>query len=104
MGYSHTADFIGMSRTKKERLWEEQKGRCHFCNARLNYEEADTDHLNPASLGGSDSIQNRVLCCIRINRWFGNMPYSQKKKLIKQWRRERQGCKPKCFCQCLDIG
>ena len=88
-----------MGRTRKEQLWEIQGGRCHYCQASLCYADADTDHLHPKSRGGDNSLKNRVLCCVRVNRWFGDMPHNEKMCLVQQWRESwrKRNCKPTCF-------
>ena len=79
-----------MPKNMKEKLWERQGGRCYFCNKRLHCNEANTDHLQPKSRGGGNGINNRVLCCILINRWFADMPYYEKMALTRKWRKEQK--------------
>ena len=97
MYFSKTAcSNLNMPKNMKEKLWERQGGRCYFCDNRLHYNEANTDHLQPKSRGGGNGINNRVLCCILINRWFADMPYYEKMALTRKWRKEHKARKI-CF-------
>jgi hypothetical protein len=47
----------------KERLFEEQKGKCFYCGINFPIEQLDIEHLMPRSLTSDDSVSNKVLSC-----------------------------------------
>lgn len=65
------------------RLWEKQKGLCHWCSKQMvRARDADTekiqhdwatkDHVIPLGRGGLDHPKNIVLACHQCNRDRGN--------------------------------
>jgi len=70
-----------------------QGGRCFYCDARLDLEEATIDHVIPQSKGGSNNIDNLVVCCKYANHAFADYSPKHKMAVIKQF-----GCFPS-LCQ-----
>lgn len=62
-------------------LWQQQEGRCFYCQLPLPLHLATVDHLIPRAEGGSDLLDNRVACCRAINHFFGAMPFDMKVRL-----------------------
>lgn len=69
-----------MSRTARRlsSLWQQQEGRCFYCQLPLPLHLATVDHLIPRAEGGSDLPDNRVACCRAINNFFGAMSFDLK--------------------------
>ena len=86
----------------KRAVYENYNGRCMYCNASVTLGEPDTrgemilaaiknemegqfEHIVPAHLGGSDSIENRGLACEQCNIARSTKPTQQ----MLAWLRER---------------
>lgn len=71
-----------MSSNPKTRkaLFEEQKGRCHYCPQQMTLKQGlnhsiTADHLIPKSQGGTHSRSNLVGACWQCNALRGDRPY-----------------------------
>ena len=62
------------SRSVKERLFKDQKGRCNGCRTKLGIQHLEVDHVIPRSKGGGDYYENYQLLCGHCNRTKGNRP------------------------------
>lgn len=60
---------------KKEKLVEYYGSFCYWCGSYFPVKELTLDHLNPKSLGGSNSFENLRLACRDCNQTRGNSPY-----------------------------
>jgi len=64
--------------SKKDRIYNEQKGKCFFCEKEFPIGVLTLDHLLPRSLSGDDSLNNLVLSCPECNmRRANNMPFRE---------------------------
>ena len=45
-------------RSKRVKLFEQQRGRCGICGEEMPLEQSTFDHIIPASCGGGNSIDN----------------------------------------------
>ncbi len=70
-----------------------QGGKCFYCNAVLNIEEASIDHVIPQSKGGTDNVDNLIVCCKYANQAFKDYSPKHKMAVIKQI------CSSPFFCQ-----
>ena len=61
-----------------------QGGKCFYCDALLALEEATIDHVIPQSKGGSNNIDNLVVCCKHANHAFADYSPKHKMAVIKQ--------------------
>ena len=61
-----------------------QGGKCFFCNAILDIKEASIDHIIPQSKGGTDDIDNLVVCCKYANQAFRDYSPKHKMTVIKE--------------------
>lgn len=55
-----------------QRLWEEQGGRCHWCNKRVKAVKATFDHIIPRVYGGPLSHANGLMACRHCNNTRGH--------------------------------
>jgi hypothetical protein len=61
-----------------------QGGKCFYCDAVLDIQEATVDHVIPQSKGGTNDLDNLVVCCKYANHAFGDYSPKQKLAVIKQ--------------------
>ena len=61
----------------RTRLWEETAGHCIYCGRPVSEEDMAVDHIEPRSLGGSDSFLNKVCACRACNAQKGNTPLEE---------------------------
>lgn len=62
----------------KNRLYEEQQGKCFFCKGDFVIDNLLFDHLFPRSFGGESTENNMVLSCHKCNVSRGNkMPFRE---------------------------
>ncbi|HEY8309137.1 MAG TPA: HNH endonuclease signature motif containing protein [Gemmatimonadaceae bacterium] len=62
-----------VSREMRERIWNRDKRRCHYCHRRLAFEEMTLDHAIPHSKGGNRHYRNLVASCAVCNRAKGDL-------------------------------
>lgn len=55
-----------------------QLGKCFYCGETLTESEANIEHLQPLSRGGTRAEDNEVVCHKSINQVFGHMNLKQK--------------------------
>ena len=70
-----------------------QGGKCFYCNAALEINEASIDHVIPRSKGGTDDIDNLVVCCKYANRAFADYSPKHKMAVIQQLCAFPSACK-----------
>lgn len=56
----------------KNWAYKKYRGRCAYCQRKLEKDEATLDHIVAVSLGGSNSRSNLALACLECNRTKGN--------------------------------
>ncbi len=61
-----------------------QGGKCFYCDAILDLKEASIEHVIPQSKGGSDNIDNLVVCCTYANHAFRDYSPKHKMTVMKQ--------------------
>ena len=61
-----------------------QGGKCFYCEAILDIDEATLDHVIPQSKEGSNNLDNLVVCCKYANHAFRDYSPKQKMAVIKQ--------------------
>jgi hypothetical protein len=67
-----------MNQKIKVKIYEEQNGKCFFCERKFPIDLLTFDHLVPRSLNGDDSIDNIVLSCRECNVYRANkMPFQE---------------------------
>jgi len=59
-------------RLSRRNIFERDKHRCQYCNAKLPKQELTIDHVLPRSRGGRDTWDNLVLACMPCNVHKGN--------------------------------
>lgn len=59
-----------------------QGGACFFCRRQLSKTEASIEHLVARSHGGSDSVDNLVVCCRKLNALLGDMSVKEKLEVV----------------------
>jgi len=59
-----------------------QADRCFFCGEPLELEDANIEHLNPKSKGGTNKEDNLVVCHKSLNTIFGDMDLKRKFEFI----------------------
>lgn len=63
--------------------------RCYYCHLDLRMDsgnEPTIDHKTPTTRGGSDTDFNKVLCCLRCNRWKDDMTEAEFQAILNQIR------------------
>ena len=71
-------------KSAKERLYEEQKGKCNGCETKFEIRHFQVDHRIPKSKGGPDTYENYQLLCGSCNQIKGNRPMAYLKMRIDQ--------------------
>ena len=67
---------------------------CWLCNrgllkgGKVKNRKITLEHLTPRSLGGSDDLDNLVLCHPACNRHLADRPVQKKQKIRVKWHRE----------------
>jgi len=61
-----------------------QGGKCFYCDDVLDIQEATVDHVIPQSKGGTNDLDNLVVCCKYANHAFRDYSPKQKLAVIKQ--------------------
>ena len=72
--------------TKKEFLYNIQKGRCCYCDKKISIDKMTTEHLIPKSSGGTKQTGNIALACKKCNNKRGSNIYCSKSLEILQTR------------------
>ena len=67
---------------KLEKMLFLQHGKCFFCGEKLLLTDANIEHLQPLSLGGTRAEDNEVVCHKSLNETFGNMALKQKIEFV----------------------
>ena len=65
-----------------KRLLLAQKGRCFFCQKKLQDTDASVEHLVASSKGGSNRDDNCVACCKSLNILLGSKPLKEKIRVV----------------------
>lgn len=65
----------------KEFIDNNKNARCIYCEKKLNYENATTDHIIPISEGGNNSQVNLMVCCFSCNNERGNLEFTEYLKI-----------------------
>lgn len=73
---------------EKERLYEEQEGRCKHCERSFAISDLEIDHIEPTSEGGPDIPSNWQLLCSRHNRKKSNLPDSEARARVEEEAKE----------------
>ncbi len=67
----------------KRGVYERDGGQCAYCGKWLPFAAATLDHIVPQSLGGPDTWENLVNCCVFCNqRKGGRTPEQARMKLL----------------------
>jgi len=61
-----------------------QGGKCFYCDAILDMNEATLDHVIPQSKGGKNDLDNLVVCCKYANHAFRDYSPKHKMAVIKE--------------------
>ncbi|MGO0305003.1 HNH endonuclease [Endozoicomonas acroporae] len=75
-----------MAKSQLQRLLWLQGNNCFYCGCTLKPADASIDHVIPKSLGGKDTVENKVVCCKTINHHFADMPLKEKLASLLQWK------------------
>jgi 5-methylcytosine-specific restriction endonuclease McrA len=70
-----------------------QGGKCFYCDAVLDINEATLDHVVPQSKGGTGDLDNLVVCCKYANHAFKDYPPKHKMSVIKHLCCSVSACK-----------
>lgn len=66
-------DFYNVAENR-ERVFERDEYKCHYCQKQLIRFTATLDHIQPVSRGGDNSLGNLVTACLHCNSRRGNRP------------------------------
>ena len=66
-------DFYNVAENR-ERVFERDEYKCHYCQKQLTRFTATLDHILPVSRGGDNSFTNLVTACLLCNSRRGNRP------------------------------
>lgn len=71
---------------KKAILYEQQKGKCHYCWNGFTIHQLTFDHVIRRREGGSSHISNLVLACLFCNQYreLENASEEARKKFLKR--------------------
>ena len=61
------------SKSEKQMLYNNQKGKCMYCGTKYDIRIFHVDHKTPLNRGGSNSIGNKQLLCGPCNNRKGNL-------------------------------
>jgi 5-methylcytosine-specific restriction endonuclease McrA len=56
-----------LSKSRRERIWERDRGRCYNCGRKVPLGWAHIDHITPLSRGGSNDDDNLAVMCPECN-------------------------------------
>ncbi len=72
-----------MKKNIRDVLIEKENGlNCHYCKKTIVDEFPSVDHKIPTSKGGTNCIDNLVLCCRSCNSKKGQLTYSEYLQLV----------------------
>jgi 5-methylcytosine-specific restriction endonuclease McrA len=75
----------------RRNLYARDGNRCQYCGRRFPTSELSLDHVTPRSLGGSNSWDNVVCCCLECNvKKGGRTPEGANMHLITRPRKPRR--------------
>lgn len=63
------------NKIKKQKLITQYGSYCYWCGCESSPEKLTVDHLIPRSRGGSHSMENLRVACLRCNHTRGNSLY-----------------------------
>jgi 5-methylcytosine-specific restriction endonuclease McrA len=85
----------GLSRERKQKIWERDGWICHYCGCAVRHfseighqnDTATVDHVTPVSKGGGNGKDNLVTACSFCNRWKGShhRPKHLRSALAHHW-------------------
>lgn len=75
-------------RKKRQRLFENQKGACHYCKRPTNFAAFTVDHVVPLSRGGANVFFNLVGACQSCNSMKANLTAEEFAQVICVTERE----------------
>lgn len=58
---------MSISKAKKSYLINKHSGKCFYCGILVSPTDRCIDHIKPKSDGGSNRVENLVLCCRTCN-------------------------------------
>ena len=64
------------NRERRARCWSAQGGRCFWCRAFVEREQATLEHLVPLSRGGTNEPSNLAMACLTCNQKRGNLKWN----------------------------
>ncbi len=67
------ADYYNI-KENRQKVFERDSYRCHYCNKQLTRFSATLDHIQPVSQGGDNSFDNLVTACLLHNSVRGAKP------------------------------
>src|SRR5699024_2867367 len=70
--------------TRARTLLEQQVGRCFYCGDVLAPDKASVEHIWPTGRGGPNTTENKVACCVAVNRAMANKPIKAKLAVAMQ--------------------
>lgn len=76
----------GSKKAMKQRLYQEQEGRCNACQVYMELRQFHIDHIIPKAKGGGDYYENYQLLCPHCNTTKGDRPMEY--LLAKQIKRD----------------
>lgn len=76
--------------SRSKRALVDRDGReCFFCGNEMENNEMTEEHLLSIVHGGSNRLENKVLCCKSCNELAGHLPVIEKVKLREKMRSEK---------------
>lgn len=60
-------------KTTRMMIYNQADGRCALCGRKIKYEDMTLDHIKPASLGGSNAVDNLQCTCQACNSFKSHM-------------------------------
>jgi 5-methylcytosine-specific restriction endonuclease McrA len=74
------------AQTALKKAYERHGGHCHYCKKPIKADEFSIDHVEAKTKGGSDSLQNLVICHKACNLAKGQMPIEAYNRAAgKEW-------------------
>lgn len=68
----HKDERGGNGKRKRKKAWIKSNGACHWCGARMHWNEGTIEHVIPLARGGLDNANNRVFACKPCNHGRGH--------------------------------